>query len=265
VENASLWDGQYKIPWDEPEFSRRMLREHLSQDHDLASRRQDAVASQAAWIHETVCGGKSLKILDLGCGPGLYLAEFLTHGHDCRGIDFSPASVEYAARILGDASRVTHGDVRTADFGSGHDVVMMIYGELNVFSPEDCANILSKAHDALSPGGSLLVEVQAFEAVRRTGTSPASWYKVESGLFSDSPHVCLTENRWFEDTSIALQSFVVVGGRANGIASYRNTTKAWTESEVKALLTEAGFEGTAHRPDWPSHNTDLLLYTASRP
>ena len=33
------WSGVHKIPWDEPEFSARMLREHLSQEHDAASRR----------------------------------------------------------------------------------------------------------------------------------------------------------------------------------------------------------------------------------
>lgn len=29
-----------KIPWNEPAFSQRMLANHLSQDHDWASRRQ---------------------------------------------------------------------------------------------------------------------------------------------------------------------------------------------------------------------------------
>ena len=33
-----IWAGRYKIPWDEPGFSRRMLKEHLNQAHDLASR-----------------------------------------------------------------------------------------------------------------------------------------------------------------------------------------------------------------------------------
>jgi len=28
-----------KIPWDDPAFSERMLKEHLSQEHDAASRR----------------------------------------------------------------------------------------------------------------------------------------------------------------------------------------------------------------------------------
>ena len=31
------WVEGDKIPWNDPDFSERMLREHLTQDHDLAS------------------------------------------------------------------------------------------------------------------------------------------------------------------------------------------------------------------------------------
>ena len=36
------WTEGEKIPWHEPEFSRRMLEEHLSQHHDAASRRLES-------------------------------------------------------------------------------------------------------------------------------------------------------------------------------------------------------------------------------
>ena len=39
-----------KIPWDEPAFSQRMLANHLSQDHDWASRRQEIIEQQVEWI-----------------------------------------------------------------------------------------------------------------------------------------------------------------------------------------------------------------------
>ncbi|HHI03179.1 MAG TPA: hypothetical protein ENL22_06630, partial [candidate division Zixibacteria bacterium] len=45
-EERTLWDGKYKIPWDDPGFSRRMLQEHLSQDHDLASRKKEMIKKQ---------------------------------------------------------------------------------------------------------------------------------------------------------------------------------------------------------------------------
>lgn len=39
-----------KIPWDEPAFSQRMLANHLSQEHDWASRRQNVIDQQVEWI-----------------------------------------------------------------------------------------------------------------------------------------------------------------------------------------------------------------------
>ena len=51
VSSDELWTGAYKIPWDDPAFSRRMLNEHLSQEHDLASRRVEWIDRQVEWIH----------------------------------------------------------------------------------------------------------------------------------------------------------------------------------------------------------------------
>jgi hypothetical protein len=40
------WAEGETIPWNEPGFSERMLREHLSQEHDAASRRREKVQQQ---------------------------------------------------------------------------------------------------------------------------------------------------------------------------------------------------------------------------
>lgn len=45
-----LLPDEGKIPWDEPAFSQRMLENHLSQDHDWASRRLTVIEQQVTWI-----------------------------------------------------------------------------------------------------------------------------------------------------------------------------------------------------------------------
>ena len=40
------WSEGDNIPWDDPEFSERMLAEHLSQEHDLASRKSQTIDHQ---------------------------------------------------------------------------------------------------------------------------------------------------------------------------------------------------------------------------
>ena len=69
------WSEGEKIPWDDPAFSERMLREHLSQEHDAASRRFEKIDAHVDWIHHELLSGRATRILDLGCGPGLYASR----------------------------------------------------------------------------------------------------------------------------------------------------------------------------------------------
>jgi len=267
ADEAALWDGAYKIPWDDPDFSRRMLTEHLSQEHDLASRKREMIRTQVQWIHKHICNNTPAKLLDIGCGPGLYIEQFAALDYDCCGIDFSPASIEYAKINLGDNARLVNGDIRSVNFGSGYDLAMMVFGEFNVFSPDECRKILKKTCEALAPGGKLLLEAHAFEAVERMGRTPNSWYKSGPGLlglFSDDPHICLTENQWLDKQQTALQQFHILDAADGTVTSYRSTTKAWTIDQYRNLLKEAGFANVTIHTDWPVHSQDLMLLEADK-
>ncbi len=258
----SPWDGSYKIPWNDPEFSARMLKEHLSQSHDLASRRSSYIDEQVKWIYETFCKSQPCKILDLGCGPGLYLKNFIIRDCSGKGIDFSPASIEYANKLVKDGALFVCNDIRKAEFGEGYDLVYMIYGEFNVFSPDEIALILDKAHAALNDGGTLLIEPHTFEAVRRIGEAQDTWYKMPSGLFSARPHVCLIDNHWNDELKVALQYFHIIDIESGTVNHHRSTTKAWDEDEYRQLLKNAGFKNIVKEDDWESNNSDLFMLSA---
>ena len=160
TQNDNIWNGSYKIPWDEPAFSRRMLHEHLSQDHDLASRCSEWIDRQVQWIHEQILNREPSTILDLGCGPGLYSHRLAQLRHRCLGIDFGPASIEYAQEHHPHASRCEFllGDIRDVAFGGPYDLAMILYGELNVFSPADALTILRKTQASLESPATLCGE-----------------------------------------------------------------------------------------------------------
>ncbi|MFC2029058.1 class I SAM-dependent methyltransferase, partial [Chloroflexota bacterium] len=80
-----------RIPWSDPALSQRLLNEHLSQFNDSASRRSILIRKHVRWIHQQILKNKPSKILDLGCGPGLYTHRLAQLGHSCVGLDFSPA------------------------------------------------------------------------------------------------------------------------------------------------------------------------------
>jgi len=262
---SNLWDGAYKIPWDEPGFSKRMLELHLAQDHDWASRPFETIDEHVRYIHETLAGRQPCRILDLGCGPGLYAQRLAALGHECVGIDFSPASIAYAktSNPLPDRCRFELGDLRMAEFGSGYDITLMIYGEFNAFSLDEIRGIMTKACAALKPGGRILIEAHTPEEIERIGRTAKSWYTAESGLFSEQPHVCLIENTWHEAERTAESRFYVIDGATGGVTMYRNTLLQHTLDGYRELLTEAGFSEVAVTSAWldglPEAEDQLLL------
>jgi SAM-dependent methyltransferase len=245
------WTEGDNIPWHDPAFSARMLQEHLSQAHDAASRRSCKIDAHVAWIHEHLLRGKRTRILDLGCGPGLYASRLAHLGHSCVGIDFGPASVAYARRIAAEDKldcTYVEADIRAADYGQGYGLAMLIYGEFNVFRPEDAARILDKAHAALVDGGILLLEPHTYEAIRREGHSGRQWYTASSGLFSERPHLCLVEHTWDEDRSTCTTRHYIVDAATAEVARHAASYQAYTDAQYDELLQSHRFGDLTRYP-----------------
>ena len=240
------WSEGDNIPWDEPGFSRRMLAEHLTQDHDLASRRTAIIEDQVAAIVTAIPDAPS-RVLDLACGPGLYLNRLTKLGFTGVGIDFSPASIEYA-RAHSDGAEYRLADLRKADFGSGFDAVLLLYGQFNVFRRNEARRLLEKAHGALRPGGVLVLEPQTADHIREAGQAEPAWSTHDSGLFSDRPHLLLTESFWDEPTHTSTQRFHVIDAESGAAMRYALSNVAYSETELVDMVSESGFVATRVSP-----------------
>ena len=236
------WAEGEKIPWNDTAFSERMLKEHLSQAHDAASRRAEIIDRHVQWIHNHLLHAAPSKILDLGCGPGLYSSRLAALGHTCTGIDFSPASIAYARQHAQElAVDYTQTDIRQAEYGSDYDLVMLIFGEFNVFNLDDARLILRKAHAALKPGGTLLLEPHTYDLVRETGQQPNTWYSSDSGLWSDQPHLVLHEHFWNADQHVATERYFIIDAASGAVTRHASSMQAYTHDDYTALLHECGF------------------------
>jgi SAM-dependent methyltransferase len=244
------WAEEEKIPWDDPAFSARMLREHLSQQHDAASRRFAMVDRHVRWLADRL-PREGARILDLGCGPGLYTSRLARLGHRCVGIDFSPALVEHARQEAlrnGLACEYRQQDLRAGAFGEAFDLVLLCNGELNVFRPEEAAAILREAHHSLAAAGQIVLEVHTFDAVRALGRRPPRWYTRPEGLFADSPHLVLEEAAWEPGQRAAIQRYFVVDAASGRVTRHGATVQAYKEADYDALLLRCGFENLERLP-----------------
>jgi SAM-dependent methyltransferase len=185
-----------------------------------------------AWIHRGVLGEKPATVLDLGCGPGFYADRLSPLGHTVTGIDISPASIDYARQHH--AGTFLLGDVLTQDFGTGYDLAMMVYGELNAFAPAAAASIIDRAYAALRPGGQLLLEVHTQDCIKHIGQEPATWHAASSGVFSDQPYLCLSESAFEHDCS--LSHYYVFDGASGAMTHYLAMHQAYTDDAYRNLL-----------------------------
>jgi SAM-dependent methyltransferase len=263
------WAEGDNIPWDDPAFSARMLAEHLTQAHDLASRRTAKIEQHVRWIHEQVLQGQPASILDLACGPGLYTARLARFGHRCQGIDFGPASVAYAReQSAGLPCTYTLADIRHAEYGGPYELAMLIYGQLNVFRPEEARDILTHACAALKPGGLLLLEPHTYAWVRDTVGQP-HWSAQQRGLFSAMPHLLLVESFWDDALHASTERFFVIDAATGAVTRYALSMQAYTEEDYAQLLHSAGLADIVFHPSLTgapdASQEGLLAITARRP
>lgn len=99
------------------------------------------------------------RVLDAGCGPGVYSEWLITHGAEVVAVDVSPKMIELARHRLG--SRI---DVREADIAkpltfldsSSFDIVV---SPLVLEYIEDWNNTLAEFYRVLRPKGYLIMSV----------------------------------------------------------------------------------------------------------
>lgn len=153
--------------------------------------------------------GKPKRLLDVGGGHGIYAAA-LCAKHDgltADVLDLEPACV--AGRRIqeadGTADRVRHvvGDFRTADWGTGYDLVL-VFNVLHNATADEARALIHKAKAALNPGGRLVISDAKHLGEDGELDASAGW------------------NELF---------FFVISG-----------AQAWPESTLRGWLTEAGFE-----------------------
>jgi len=97
------------------------------------------------------------KVLIPGCGSGYEVKAFHAAGYDVKAIDFSPAAVDQAKRVLGPlADRVILGDFFVHDFGQRCFDLIYERTFLCSMPPSRWPAYANRMAALLSPGGKLI-------------------------------------------------------------------------------------------------------------
>ena len=109
-------------------------------------------------------GGRTIRLLDAGCGTGGNLAALQKHGFHCEGFDFSPVAVEFCrARGL---EQVSLGSILEIPYPDCTFDIVISCDVLNDAGTADEEQALSELFRVLKPGGRLFLNLPAFAFLR---------------------------------------------------------------------------------------------------
>ena len=260
-ERPSTWQiHNGNLPWDDPAFSERMLREHLDESHNAATRKTADRLSTIDWLWEKLNLAQGSNLLDLTCGPGLYAVEFAKRGCIVTGYDFAPASITYAKDLadgyeLSQQCTFIKQDIRDMILEpNSFDGATLIYGQLAVFQTTEAKEILANIAQALKPGGKLCIELLNQDNVDKKDSN--WWFTDNTGLWGDTPFLHLGERFWVDAEKTSIERFHILQLETGELQTIELCDQTYTQEEVVSMLQEAGFTAVSVYPAWD----DLPFY-----
>jgi SAM-dependent methyltransferase len=222
-----------------------MLAAHLDPEWDSASRPHRVIDQEVAWIVQALDLAPGARVLDLGCGPGLYCERLHARGLRVVGVDLSPRSLEHARRsahekglaieyVLADYTRLDDRLLR-GEF----DAALIVNLDFPVLDDAARDAFLRGVNRALKPGGALVLDAPTPKgAVHREGAE--RWSVATSGFWSAAPYLELTREFEYPEASADCQLTIVL--TASGEARvYRIWSRNYTVESIASALAAHGF------------------------
>ena len=224
--------------WTRPHLAQQMLHHHLSQESDHSSRRLGEIRRIVEWLDRQLdFAGK--RVIDLGCGPGLYTQPMAERGATVTGVDFSEHSLAYARR------HDEHGvDYLLADYledplPSGFDIATLVYYDYCALAPDRRRLLLNRIHSLLNSGGRLVLELYGPGAFDAVGENLEIERRLMGGFFAPGDYVGLHKTDVYEDDHVSLDRFAIIEPAASW--QIYNWCQYYSPETASAELADAGF------------------------
>lgn len=232
-----------QIPfWDDEHISNQMLKAHLDPNFEGASRKLQFIEKSVRWIKELVPAASYNRLLDFGCGPGIYAEKFTQAGYEVTGVDFSRRSIQYAIESAKknnmDICYLCH-DYLQMDLGKTYDFATMIYCDYGALSTSDRKILMNTAYHHLRPGGKFLLDV--FSIVKYRGFEETQTWEIceNGGFWSQEPYICF-HGCYKYSGNVTLEHTAVVSEKA--IRNFYLWNTYFSQETLIKEATDIGFK-----------------------
>ena len=250
AQRPELYEKGNSVMWTDEHISKKLLELHLNPDIDSASRSLGSIDKTTEFIL-SFCKDAPMEILDLGCGPGIYLERLAGQGYTCTGIDFSANSISYArnqAKEKGLKISYMNQDYLELDFENQFDLILLIYTDIGVLLPEERKSLLKRIHRALKPGGIFVFDVLNDRNLEVKFRESQAWSFEFSGFWKPSPYLELVSGYHYPESRVFLKQHTILD-ESDRVQNYRFWTHYFNPDNVNDMLSSCGFDHT-----WPYEN-----------
>lgn len=199
--------------WTDEHTSSQMLGFHLNEEVDLSSRNLAFINRSVEWITSHFNLGAGTKVIDFGCGPGLYTTRLAEHGSEVTGIDFSRRSIEYAeeeAAKRGLEIRYLEQNYLEGEIDGKFDLILMVMCDFCVLNPEQRHQLLQRFKKILTPDGRVLLDVYSLVAFEKREESSLFQRNLLNGFFSAEPYFGFLHSFKYEKEKVSLDKYTSV-------------------------------------------------------
>lgn len=231
---ADLWTDEYT--------SGRMLEYHLDDSVDAASRNRRFIDRSAEWIIQFFKLGPGSKVIDFGCGPGLYTSRLARCGADVTGIDFSKRSLDYAAE---EARRdnlninYIHSNYLEYETEEKFDLVTMIMCDFTALSPAQRGILLGRIHKMLKRGGAVLLDVYSLNYFRSVQEKAVYEHNMMDKFWSGGDCYTFLNTFKYEEEKLLLDKYVIYSKTDKRVVY--NWFQCFSEDTIKEELGNNNF------------------------
>jgi SAM-dependent methyltransferase len=232
--------------WTDPHVSQQMLQYHLDGSIALSSYTTEFIEASVAWLAETfrLTGGS--RVLDLGCGPGLYANRLVLTGAGVTGVDFSSRSIGYAREVAARnrlSTTFVNDDYLAWQTPERFDLIVMIMRDYCALSPDRRLRLLRNVAGWLAPGGSFVFDVDATAALAEVSESASYSAAPHGGFWSAHPYFEFHQRFVYPEDRVSLDKFAVV--EADRTRTFYNWIQYFDPSSLADELGRAGLEASS--------------------
>jgi SAM-dependent methyltransferase len=230
--------------WTDPHVSREMLRYHLDGSVAAASDRTETIDAATASLISTFGIGAGSRVLDLGCGPGLYTQQLAGTGAAVTGVDFSASSIAYARRAAAEAGLAI--DYIEADYldwqpilpDARFDLITMIMRDYCAMAPAQRLTLTGRIASWLSPEGAFVFDVDSMAGLREHEESVSYSWAPDGGFWSAEPYFEFFNKFCYPQEAVKLDRYVIV--EAERRREIYNWMQFFSPESLAAELSGAG-------------------------